>query len=358
MSLLFTPVEIGSLRARNRLWVAPMCQYSSTDGMPNTWHLTHLSSFASGGAGLVMTEATAVSPEGRISPDDTGIWNDQQRDAWAPIASEIRSRGALAAIQLAHAGRKASTWSPLKAGRGSVPIADGGWQALAPSPIAYDGYAVPQEMDAAGIGRVVKDFADAARRSVEAGFDVLEVHAAHGYLLHEFLSPPSNQRTDSYGGSLENRARLLLEVIDAVRVAAPTTPVMVRFSATDWAEGGWGVADTATVAAWAAQRGAVFIDISSGGLVAHQQVIAGPGYQVPFAREVRELAGVPVSAVGMITTGAQAEEVLASGAADAVMAAREWLRDPHFALRAATELDVDIDYWPAQYERARLTRTR
>ncbi len=357
MSLLFTPVEIGSLQARNRLWVAPMCQYSSVDGMPNTWHLTHLSAFATGGAGLVMTEATAVSPEGRISPEDTGIWNDQQRDAWAPIAAEIRARGALAAIQLAHAGRKASTWSPLKAGRGTVPADDGGWQPLAPSPIAYDGYAVPEEMDDAAIAKVVEDFGAASRRSVEAGFDVLEVHAAHGYLLHEFLSPLSNQRTDSYGGSLENRARLLLEVIDAVRAAAPTTPVMVRFSATDWAEGGWDVAETATVAAWTAEHGAVFIDISSGGLVAHQRVIAGPGYQVPFAREVRERAGVPVSAVGMITTGTQAEEVLASGAADAVMAAREWLRDPHFALRAAAELGVDIDYWPAQYERARPTRT-
>ncbi|WP_341577926.1 NADH:flavin oxidoreductase/NADH oxidase [Microbacterium schleiferi] len=357
MSLLFTPVEIGSLQARNRLWVAPMCQYSSVDGMPNTWHLTHLSAFATGGAGLVMTEATAVSPEGRISPEDTGIWNDQQRDAWAPIAAEIRARGALAAIQLAHAGRKASTWSPLKAGRGTVPADDGGWQPLAPSPIAYDGYAVPEEMDDAAIAKVVEDFGAAARRSVEAGFDVLEVHAAHGYLLHEFLSPLSNQRTDSYGGSLENRARLLLEVIDAVRAAAPTTPVMVRFSATDWAEGGWDVAETTTVAAWTAEHGAVFIDISSGGLVAHQRVIAGPGYQVPFAREVRERAGVPVSAVGMITTGTQAEEVLASGAADAVMAAREWLRDPHFALRAAAELGVDIDYWPAQYERARPTRT-
>lgn len=357
MSLLFTPVEIGSLQARNRLWVAPMCQYSSVDGMPNTWHLTHLSSFATGGAGLVMTEATAVSPEGRISPEDTGIWNDHQRDAWAPIAAEIRARGALAAIQLAHAGRKASTWSPLKAGRGTVPAADGGWQPLAPSPIAYEGYAVPEEMDDAAIAKVIEDFAAAARRSVEAGFDVLEVHAAHGYLLHEFLSPLSNQRTDSYGGSLENRARLLLEVIGAVRAAAPTTPVMVRFSATDWAEGGWDVAETATVAAWTAEHGAVFIDVSSGGLVAHQRVIAGPGYQVPFAREVRERAGVPVSAVGMITTGTQAEEVLASGAADAVMAAREWLRDPHFALRAAAELGVDIDYWPAQYERARPTRT-
>lgn len=356
MSLLFTPVGIGSLQARNRLWVAPMCQYSSTDGMPDTWHLTHLSAFATGGAGLVMTEATAVSPEGRISPDDAGIWNDAQRDAWAPIAAELRARGALAAIQLAHAGRKASTWSPLKAGRGSVPAAEGGWRALAPSPMAYEGYAVAEQLDAAGIAKVVEDFAAAARRSVEAGFEVLEVHAAHGYLLHEFLSPLSNQRTDAYGGSLENRARLLLEVIDAIRAAAPAAAVMVRFSATDWADGGWDVTDTATVAAWAAGHGAVFVDISSGGLVAHQRVVAGPGYQVPFAREVRESAGVPVSAVGLITTGTQAEEVLASGAADAVMAGREWLRDPHFALRAAAELGEGIDYWPPQYERARITR--
>jgi 2,4-dienoyl-CoA reductase-like NADH-dependent reductase (Old Yellow Enzyme family) len=356
MSLLFTPVEIGSSRARNRLWVAPMCQYSATDGMPNTWHLTHLAAFATGGAGLVMTEATAVSPEGRISPDDTGIWNDAQRDAWRPIAAEIRARGALAAIQLAHAGRKASTWSPLTAGTGTVPAAAGGWQALAPSPVAYDGYATPQQLDIDGIAKVIADFGAAARRSVDAGFDVLEVHAAHGYLLHEFLSPLSNQRTDEYGGSLANRARLLLEVLDAVRAAAPATAVMVRFSATDWADGGWDLGDTTTVAAWAAERGAVFVDISSGGLVAHQRLVVGPGYQVPFAREVREKAGVPVAAVGLITTGTQAEEVLRSGAADAVMAGREWLRDPHFALRAATELGAEIDYWPPQYERARIRR--
>lgn len=353
MSLLFDPIPVGPLHARNRLWVAPMCQYSATDGMPTTWHLTHLAGFASGGAGLVMAEATAVSPEGRISPDDVGIWSDAHRDAWAPIVAEIRARGALAAIQLAHAGRKASTWSPLRAGRGTVAPEEGGWQTVAPSPVAYEGFAPPVELDAEGIAAVVTDFAAAARRSVEAGFQVLEVHAAHGYLLHQFLSPLSNQRTDQYGGSLENRARLLLEVIDAVHAAVPETPVMVRFSATDWAPGGWDVADTAIVAGWAAQRGAVFFDISSGGLVAHQHVVAGPGYQVPFAREVGESAEVPVAAVGLITSGAQAEQILADGGVDAIMAAREWLRDPHFALRAAAELGVAIDYWPAQYERAR-----
>ncbi len=353
MSLVFQHVSIGNREARNRLWVAPMCQYSARDGIPTTWHLTHLASFASGGAGMVVAEATAVSPEGRISPEDVGLWNDVQRDAWAPIVAEIQHRGALAAVQLAHAGRKASTWSPLSGERGTVPADRGGWVPLAPSAIAFQGYAVPAALDHAGIHAVVADFAAAARRAVEADFDVLQLHAAHGYLLHEFLSPLSNLRDDEYGGNLEGRARLLLEVVEAVREAAPDTPVMVRFSATDWAPGGWDVADTVTVSRWCAERGVAWVDVSSGGLVAHQQIVTGPGYQVPFAHAVREGAGVPVSAVGLITTGAQAEQVLAAGQADAVMAAREWLRDPHFALRAAAELGVAVDYWPAQYERAR-----
>lgn len=353
MSILFTPVNIGTVEARNRLWVAPMCQYSATDGMPTTWHLTHLSSFASGGAGLVMAEATAVSPEGRISPEDVGIWNDQQRDAWAPVAAEIRARGAVAALQLAHAGRKASTWSPLTDRRGSVAPEEGGWTALAPSAIAFDGYALPRALETDEIARIVADFAAAARRGADAGFEVIEIHAAHGYLIHEFLSPLSNHRADGYGGSLENRARMLLDVVDAVRHAVPTTPLMVRFSASDWVAGGWSVEETATVAGWVANHGVAFIDVSSGGLAAHQSIVAGPGYQVPFAREIRAAAGVPVNAVGMITTGTQAEQILADGSADAVMAGREWLRDPHFGLRAASELGVAIDYWPAQYLRAR-----
>lgn len=353
MSQLFSPLTIRTVEVRNRLWVAPMCQYSAQDGIPNDWHHVHLAQFASGGAGLVMAEATAVVPEGRITPEDTGIWNDEQRDAWRPIVTAIHDRGAVAAIQLAHAGRKASTYSPFAAERGTVPEAVGGWQALAPSAVAFDGYARPDELERAEIDTLVTAFADGARRSIEAGFDVLEIHAAHGYLLHEFLSPLSNRRTDEYGGSLENRARLLLRIVEAVRAAAPDAPLFVRFSATDWAEGGWDVSGTATVAAWAHVRGADLVDVSSGGLVAHQRITTGPGYQVPFAREIRETTSLPVSAVGEITTGTQAEEILAAGAADAIMAGREWLRDPHFGLRAADELGEDAAIWPPQYVRAR-----
>jgi 2,4-dienoyl-CoA reductase-like NADH-dependent reductase (Old Yellow Enzyme family) len=352
MPALFTPMPLRALTARNRLWVAPMCQYSAVDGLPQEWHHTHLAQFASGGAGLVLAEATAVSPGGRISPDDTGIWNDAQRDAWRPITAAIRSRGALAGIQLAHAGRKASTWSPLRGRRGSVPAADGGWTTVAPSAIAYDGFAAPAALDADGIDAVVADFTAAAIRALDAGFEVLEVHAAHGYLLHQFLSPLSNRRTDAYGGSLENRARLLLRVVRSIRHAAPDAPLLVRYSASDWADGGLGPGEVARVAAQAAEAGADLADISSGGLVASQRIETFPGYQVGFAAEVRT-AGVPVSAVGLVTDAAQAEAILAAGDADAIMAGREWLRDPHFALRAATELGADIDYWPAPYLRAR-----
>ena len=353
MTRLFTPLTLRDVTVRNRLWVSPMCQYSAVDGVPQEWHHTHLAQFASGGAGLIVAEATAVSPEGRISLEDTGLWNDEQRDAWAPIVAAIRSRGAVAGIQLGHAGRKASTWSPFSGRRGSVAAEDGGWTAVAPSAIAFEGYAEPVALDLAGIDRVVADFAAAARRAVEAGFQVLELHGAHGYLLHQFLSPLSNQRDDEYGGSLENRARLLLRVLDAVTDAAPGVPVIVRFSATDWADGGWNADETVSVARWAAERGADFFDISSGGLVAHQQITTGPGYQVELAARVRREAGVPVNAVGMIDDAAHSERVLEAGDADAVMAGREWLRDPHYGLRAAAELGVDIDYWPAQYRRAR-----
>jgi 2,4-dienoyl-CoA reductase-like NADH-dependent reductase (Old Yellow Enzyme family) len=352
MSILFSPLPLRGLVARNRLWVAPMCQYSAVDGVPQEWHHTHLAQFASGGAGVVIAEATAVSPEGRISPDDVGIWNDRQVEAWAPIVAAIRARGSLAGVQLAHAGRKASTWSPFADRHGSVPPGEGGWTTVAPSAIAFDGYAEPAALDAAGLDAVVADFAAGAVRALAAGFQVLEVHAAHGYLLHEFLSPLSNDRADEYGGSLENRARLLLEVIAAVRAAAPDAPLLVRFSATDWADGGLDVEEVATVARWAAEAGADLFDISSGGLVAHQRIPVGPGYQVHLAARVRA-EGLPVSAVGPITGAAQAEQILADGDADVILAAREWLRDPHFALRAATELDADIAYWPKQYLRAR-----
>ncbi|TDE98889.1 NADH:flavin oxidoreductase/NADH oxidase [Occultella glacieicola] len=354
MSLLLTPFNLGRITFRNRLWVAPMCQYSAVDGVPNDWHHVHLAQFASGGAGLVIAEATAVVPEGRISPGDTGLWNEAHGEGWSTIAASIRARGAVAGIQLAHAGRKASTFAPFADERGSVPRDRGGWQTVAPSAIAFEGLTEPVALDLAGIDAVVTAFAEAATRAVAAGFEVLEIHAAHGYLLHQFLSPLSNHRDDSYGGSLENRARLLLRVVAAVATAAPDATVFVRFSGTDWADGGWDVAQTATVATWAAERGAQFFDISSGGLVAHQRITVGPGYQVPVAAQVRRLAGVPVSAVGEITDGPQAEQILEAGDADAIMAGREWLRDPHFALRAATELgETEAASWPPQYLRAR-----
>jgi len=355
VSILFSPLTVRGFELRNRLWVAPMCMYSAEDGIPNEWHRVHLAQFASGGAGLVIAEATAVVPDGRISPRDTGLWNDEQRDAWAPLVAGIHARGAAAGIQLAHAGRKASTWWPFAGrGHGSVDIDEGGWQTDAPSAVPFEGIAQPSPLDAAGIDEIVDSFGSAARRAVEAGFDVIEVHAAHGYLLHQFLSPLSNLRDDEYGGSLENRARLLLRVIRAVRDAAgPATPVFVRFSGTDWAEGGWSVEETATVAAWAAEAGADLLDISSGGLVAHQQITVGPGYQVPLAEHVRRETGLPVAAVGLITSGAQAESILESGDADAILAAREWLRDPHFGLRAAEELGDGLEALaPPQYVRA------
>lgn len=368
-------MTIRSLTLRNRLWVSPLCQYSVTaaDGVPTDWHLVHLGSFARGGAGMVMAEASAVVPEGRISPHDTGIWNDTQADAWSRVVDFIHSQGAAAGIQLAHAGRKASVfpeWGTLANGadgRGTVPAELGGWQAVSASPIAFDGYDDPIALDAAGIRDVVVAFADAARRSVVAGFDLVEIHAAHGYLLHQFLSPLSNTRDDEWGGSLENRARLLLDIVRAVR-AAVNVPILVRFSATDWvdddwlathrvADGivGWNEHDTAAVAARALEAGADLFDISSGGLV-RARIEVGPGYQVPFAAIVRREGDVPVNAVGLITDAAQAEEIVATGQADAVMMGREFMRDPHAALRFARELGVDVDGvpigTPPQYRRA------
>ncbi|MFJ6653249.1 NADH:flavin oxidoreductase/NADH oxidase [Microbacterium sp. NPDC091313] len=355
MSRLFSPLTLRDTTFRNRLWVSPMCQYSAVDGLPNDWHHVHLAQFASGGAGLVVSEATAVSPEGRISPEDVGIWNDAQQEAWRAIVDALHARGTLAGIQLAHAGRKASTWSPFSGERGSVPAERGGWRALAPSAIAYDGYAEPDALDRAGIDTVVDDFAAAARRAVAAGFDVLEVHAAHGYLVHQFLSPLSNTRDDEYGGTRDNRIRLLRRIVTAVRAAAPDTVLFVRISATDWAEGGWDVDDSIAAATVVREAGADLVDVSSGGLVAHQQITVGPGYQAGFAADVRAGAGIPVNAVGMIDDAALAEELVADGRVDAIMSAREWLRDPHYALRAAGELGADAP-WPPQYERARRRR--
>jgi 2,4-dienoyl-CoA reductase-like NADH-dependent reductase (Old Yellow Enzyme family) len=331
-----------------------MCQYSAEaqDGVPTDWHLVHLGSYARGGAGLVMAEATAVVPEGRITPWDTGLWNDAQAQAWKPVAAFIRGQGAVAAIQLAHAGRKASAhrdWS----GTGVVPPENGGWEPVAPSALAFEGLGNPRELTLTEIADVVAAFGAAARRALDAGFEVLEVHGAHGYLIHEFLSPLTNSRTDEYGGSLENRARLLLEVVAEVRAAAgPTVPVFVRLSATDWMEPqGWTLEQTQHVSAWAVAAGADLIDVSSGGNVPHAKISSGPGYQVPFASAIRTATGVPVSAVGQIVDAHQAEDIVSSGQADAVMAAREFLRDPHFALRAAYELGEDMSMWPPQYKR-------
>jgi len=354
---LLQPVRIRAVMVPNRIWASPMCQYSADarDGMPTDWHLVHLGSLARGGAGMVMTEATAVSPEGRITGWDLGIWNDAQRDALARIVDFIHARGSVAAVQLAHAGRKASTY-PEWLGTGSEPVGDGGWTPVAPSAVAFPGYAEPTALDGAGIAGVVADFAAAARRAMEAGFDVVELHAAHGYLLHQFLSPLANHRTDAWGGSLEGRARLLLDVVRAVRAeVGDDVPVLVRFSGTDWVEGGWTIEDTETVAAWTADAGADWFDVSSGGMTPDARIPVGPGYQVPLATAVRTATGLPVNAVGMIETAAQAEEIVASGRADAVMLARPLLRDPHLPLAWAAELGAEIT-WPVQYRRAKPRR--
>ncbi len=358
MSLLFTPIRLRDLDIRNRVWVSPMCQYSAEDGLPNEWHLVHLGSFARGGAGLVFSEATAVLPEGRISPQDTGIWNDRQQAEWAPIVEFVHRQGARAGIQLAHAGRKASTRRPWD-GRGGVPDDEGGWQPVAPSAEAFPGLREdPRELTSSDIAAVVEAFAAAAVRSLEAGFDVLEIHAAHGYLLHEFLSPLSNHRQDEYGGAFENRTRLLLDVVDAVRGAVPaSTPLVVRISGTDWTEGGWTIEDSVRLTGLLREHGVDLVDVSSGGNVADAQIPVGPGYQVELARRVREEGGLPSGAVGMITEPKQAEEILASGAADVVLLARALLRDPHWSLRAAHELGVAVGEgvdWPEQYLRASL----
>jgi 2,4-dienoyl-CoA reductase-like NADH-dependent reductase (Old Yellow Enzyme family) len=335
-----------------------MCQYSSVDGLPNKWHLVHLGSFARGGAGVVFTEAAAVLPEGRISPQDAGIWNDEQQVAWAGIVDFLHGQGARAGIQLAHSGRKGSTLRPWD-GRGPVADSHGGWQPVAPSALAFPGLREdPRELTTREIADVVAAFSAAAERSLAAGFDVLEIHAAHGYLLHQFLSPLSNLRSDEYGGSFENRARLLLEVVDAVRSVVPDeTPVLVRVSATDWTDGGWTVEDSVRLATLLREHGVDVVDVSSGGNVARAAIPVAPGYQVDFASRIRTEAGIATGAVGMITESKQAEEILTSGAADVVLLARAVLRDPHWALRAAHELGVTAGEgvaWPPQYERAKL----
>ena len=349
---LFTPLEIGNVTLRNRIAISPMCEYSAVDGVPNDWHLVHLGSRAVGGAGLVFTEASAISPEGRISAADAGIWNEAQQAAWAHIVRFIKTQGAAAGIQLAHAGRKASTEVPWRGGKPLVGVA-GAWIPVAPSAIAFDnGYAVPTALDDAGLRKVVADFVAATERARDAGFDAVEIHAAHGYLLHEFLSPLSNRRTDAYGGSLENRARLLRAVVAAVRGVWPQPrPLFVRVSATDWTEGGWDIDECVELARWLKADGVDLIDTSSGGNVAHAKIPVGPEYQVPFAARIRREADIATGAVGLITTAAQAQQIVERGDADLVLIARESLRDPYFPRRAAAELGVKIPV-PEQYQRA------
>ncbi len=352
-SALFTPITLRGTTVRNRVWVSPMCQYSSVDGLPNDWHLVHLGQFAAGGAGLVMTEASAVVPEGRISPQDAGIWNDEQVAAWRRVVDFLHARGATAGMQLAHAGRKASTRRPWE-GHGSVGPDDGGWTSVAPSAEAFADYAEPHALSAEEIAALPGAFAAGARRALAAGFDAVELHFAHGYLVHQFLSPLSNHREDAYGGSFENRTRLAVEILAAVRAeVGADVPVLARISATDWTDGGWDEDDSVALARALADAGADLVDTSTGGNSPHADIPVGPGYQVPFAERIRRETGVPTGAVGMISEPAHAEKVVATGQADVVLLARALLRDPHWPLRAAHELGVDDEVtWPEQYARA------
>ena len=349
---LFSPLQLRSVVFPNRIGVSPMCEYSSQDGFANDWHLVHLGCRAQGGAGLVMTEAAAVTPEGRISINDLGIWKDEHIAKLEQIARFVHSQGARAGVQLAHAGRKGSMTAPFGGERLLTPE-EGRWEPLGPSPIAFSqNYAVPKALDQAGIAGVVSAFADAAQRVDKAGFDFVEIHAAHGYLLHEFLSPLANQRTDAYGGSFDNRIRLLLEVVDAVRAAWPDhLPLLVRISATDWAEGGWSPDESVELARRLREHGADLVDVSSGGQVPNAKIPVGPGFQVPFAARIRKEAGIPTAAVGMITEPKQANEIIANGEADMVLLAREMLRDPYWPLHSAAALGETAS-WPVQYLRA------
>lgn len=353
MARLFDPLTQRGVTFRNRVMVSPMCQYSSRDGLPDDWHLVHLGSRAVGGAAAVIAEATAVSPEGRISPADTGLWNDAQAQAWARVISFVEGQGAVPGVQLAHAGRKASTDAPWRGG-GAVAPEQGGWTPVAPSALAFDaGSPVPDALDEAGIAKVIEDFVAATRRALDAGFRLVELHAAHGYLLHQFLSPLSNRREDRYGGSFDNRVRLLLEIIDAVRAAWPERlPLWLRISATDWVEGdGWDIEQSIALARLVGDRGVDLVDVSSGGTVPNAKIPLQPGYQVPFACRIRSEAGVATGAVGLLTAPEQVERIIAEDEADVVLLARELLRDPYFPRRAAHALGAEITP-PMQYGRA------
>ena len=354
---LFSPFTLRSVTFPNRIAVSPMCEYSSQDGFANDWHLVHLGSRAVGGAGLVMAEATAVTPEGRITPHDLGLWKDAHVAGLGRIVDFVHGQGARAGLQLAHAGRKASMtrpWDASAAGEHLLLPAEGGWeQVVAPSAIAFDAaYAQPIALNRKGIDEIILAFTAATRRALEAGFDVLEIHAAHGYLLHQFLSPLSNQRTDEFGGSFENRTRLTLNVVDAVRQQWPEElPLLIRISATDWAQGGWNPDESVKLASLLKNRGVDLIDVSSGGLVPGASIPVGPGYQVPFAERIRRESGMATGTVGMITSAEQADQIVRNGQADIVLLARELLRDPYWPLHAAIELKQSVT-WPPQYLRA------
>ncbi len=352
-TFLFQPMRLREVELRNRIVVSPMCQYSSEDGFARDWHLVHLGSRAVGGAGLVFTEATAVSPVGRISPADLGLWRDDHVNYLRRITEVISVQGAVPGIQLAHAGRKASTAAPWDGGK-PVTGDRGGWRPVGPSALPFQtGWPTPEALDDSGISAVVDAFRAAALRSLQAGFRIVEIHAAHGYLLHEFLSPLSNQRTDRYGGSFENRTRLVREVTRAVREVWPAElPLFVRISATDWVDGGWNLKQSIELARGLAPLGVDLVDCSSGGLVPNAKIPAAPGFQVPFSREIRHSAGIATGAVGLITEPRQAEEILSRGDADLIFMARQFLREPYWPLRAAGELGVSVD-WPVQYQRAK-----
>ncbi len=353
MSRLFSPFTLRTITFRNRIFVSPMCMYSSRDGFPTDWHLVHLGSRAVGGAGLVLVEATAVSPEGRISPEDSGIWSDSHTEAFLPIARFIRENGAVPGIQLAHAGRKGSCTLPWLGG-GPLGPESCGWQPLSPSAVPFaEGHPTPRPLTAADLDEIESQFRSATRRALAAGFQLVEVHMAHGYLLHEFLSPLANQRDDEYGGPLENRLRFPLRVARAVREEWPADlPLFVRISSTDWVEGGWDLSQSVILSRQLKELGVDLIDCSSGFVVPDEPVPFGPGFQVPFAATVRAEAGIATGAVGFITEPAQAEQIVATGQADVVLLAREMLRDPYWPLHAAKALRVDVP-WPDQYLRGK-----
>jgi 2,4-dienoyl-CoA reductase-like NADH-dependent reductase (Old Yellow Enzyme family) len=353
-SKLFSPIQIKSVTFKNRIVISPMCQYAAEDGFANDWHLVHLGSRASGGAALIIQEATAVSPEGRISPGDLGLWKDEQIEKLKAINKFIVSQNAIPGIQLAHAGRKGSCATPWN-GNQKLEETNGGWNTVAPSAVPFlSNEKAPIALDKIGIQKVISDFKLATKRTLEAGYQVVEIHAAHGYLLHQFLSPLSNLRTDEYGGSFENRTRLLLEVLSAVQSEWPANlPLFVRISASDWVDGGWYIEESVQLSKILKEKGVDLIDASSGGLASSQKIALGPNYQVPFAERIKRKTGILTGAVGLITEAAQAEAIVATGKADLVLFARESLRNPNLALAFAKELNADIA-WPKQYERAKI----